>query len=378
MGSEPLRVCQVNTVFNGGGIDSQTIQLSTGLRDLGHDVLLVLRAGCQWEPVAKSLSVRLSLLPASGWRKRLRVVDLARLFRTHRAQVVHAHQGRDYWPSILAARLAGVGTRVVITRHLMTRLSGMSRRFLLHAANVVAVSQAALTVLRQELRGSQKRLSQIYCGIDIAAFDPNGSLQRQSEAFRVEHGWTADNVAFGIIGRYGLPRGKGHLEFLEAAARIKAEFTVARFAIVGEGSLGTILRERIAVLGLQKEVAMVPFTPNIPPIMNGLDVVVHPATGTDAFPLVVLEGMVCGKPVIASRLDGIPEQFEDGIQGLLLPPGDVSALAEGMRRLLRDPECRARMGAAGRKHVCANFSKARQAQRYEALYKQLQAGPRVG
>src|SRR5262249_16674030 len=149
-------------------------------------------------------------------------------------------------------------------------------------------------VLRQELRGSQRRLSQIHCGIDAAAFEPKDPFHPESQAFRAEQGWTPDNVPFGIIGRYGLPRGKGHLEFLEAAARIKAEFKEARFAIWGEGSLGWILRERIATLGLQKEVAMVPFTPNIPPIMNGLDIVVHPATGTDAFPLVVLEGMVCG------------------------------------------------------------------------------------
>jgi glycosyltransferase involved in cell wall biosynthesis len=102
--------------------------------------------------------------------------------------------------------------------------------------------------------------------------------------------------------------------------------------------------------------------------MGALDVLVHPAVGTDAFPLVVLEALASGKPVVASRLDGIPEEIDDGRHGLLVPPGDVPALADAMRTLLGDAALRQRLGAAGRERVCQRFSRARLAREVRELY----------
>src|SRR5579862_6003556 len=138
MSALSFKVCQLNTVFNGGGTDNQTIELCSGLRQRGHDVLLVLSHGCKWEEVARSRSLPLLLLPAGRWQRLAQVPRLARILRQRRIQVIHAHQGRDYWPAILASRLAGRGTRVVLTRHLMTRPSGLSRALLLRAADVAA------------------------------------------------------------------------------------------------------------------------------------------------------------------------------------------------------------------------------------------------
>src|SRR5260370_8318701 len=97
---------------------------------------------------------------------------LARLIRSRRAQIIHVHQGRDYWPGILAARLAGRGTRVVVTRHLMTRPRRVSRWLLLSMSDVIAVSRAALAVLQRELRGPAPRLHQIYAGLTSNPLHP--------------------------------------------------------------------------------------------------------------------------------------------------------------------------------------------------------------
>jgi glycosyltransferase involved in cell wall biosynthesis len=363
----PLRILQLNTVFNGGGTDNQTLVLAAGLREHGDDVTLAIAAGSRWEPLARRLAgVRVESLPRKSALKLSRILRLARLLRTHRIQIIHAHQGRDYWPAILAARLAGCGTRAVISRHLMTRPRRLSARLLLRAGDVIAVSRAVAGVLQRELCGPREHLHQIYGGIDLAAFQPGRTSAAQR--LRQQQGWADSDVVFGVVGAFNLPRGKGQLEFLEAAAPLTAAFPHARFAIVGDGSMSPALRDRIATGGLARAATILPFTDDIATVMNALDVLVHPALGTEALGLVLWEAMACGKPVIASRLDGIPEAFTENEHGLLVPPADVPALAAAMRHLAGDAELRTRFGAAGRQHVEARFSSATLAASIHQLY----------
>jgi glycosyltransferase involved in cell wall biosynthesis len=372
-GPPTWRVLQVNSRFAGGGTDNQTLELTAGLRDLGGQVRLSIPEGARWLPLARALGVPVDTFPP---RSRLMLAAIRRwrgVIRAQRIQIVHVHQGRDYWPAILAARLARCGTRVVVTRHLMTRPRCFTRWFLLSMADMVAVSNAVLEVLQRELRGPASRLHQIYGGIDTEKFQP--ACSPAALAFRRQQGWEPDHVVFGVVGAFDLPRGKGQLELLEAAGRLRAGFPQARYAIIGQGSMESLLRARIAALGLQPLVRIVPFTDQIAMVLGALDVLTHPAVGTEALGLVIWEGMACGKPVIASRLHGISEAFVDGRHGFLVPPGDATALADAMRVLLPDPALRQRLGTAGRDWVCANFSRAVMARRFCELYSQLLVAP---
>src|SRR5439155_15904546 len=108
-----------------------------------------------------------------------------------------------------------------------------------------------------------------------------------------------------------------------------------------EASVGT----RIAVLGLEEAVIVTGFLANPFPVVRTLDVVAHPAL-RDPFPLALLEAMALGRPVVASAVGGIPEMFEDGTSGILVPPDDAPALAAALVPLLRDPARCARLGGA--------------------------------
>jgi len=368
----PMRILQVNSLFNGGGADNQTMELAAGLRDLGHSVVLSVPSGSRWEPRGRQLGLPLETFPAKTFLQQAMIRRWAGLISVHRMEIIHAHQGRDFWPAIIAARAAGCGTRVVITRHLMTRPRRLSRWLLLRQADVVAVSKAVEGVLQLHLRGPRARLHQIYCGIDLTRFDPKRT--KGARELRQENGWTEDAVVFGVVGAFDLPRGKGQLEFLEAAARLKTKFPQARFAMIGRGTMESLLRERLVALGLKGMATLVPFTEKIPDLMNALDVLVHPAVGTEALPVVLWEGMACAKPVVASRLDGIPEAFVEREHGFLVPPGDVAALAEAMRAFLEDSAQRVRFGTAACEHVHRHFSRARQAEQMSALYARLLAG----
>lgn len=364
-----MNILQVNSLFSGGGADNQMLELAVGLGELGNDVTIAIPAGCFWEPFARQTGLRVATFSRPGPLKSAVICRWVRLIREHDIQIIHAHQGRDYWPAILAARLARRRTPVVVTRHLMTRPRLFSRWFLLSMANVIAVSRAVEAVLQRELRGPKGRLHQIYGGIDVARFQ--SARPETVGSFRRQYGWFDDTVVFGVVGAYGLPRGKGQLEFLEAAARLREEFPRARFAIIGQGTMEPLLRERIAALNLADVVAMIPFTNDVPLVMNALDVLVHPALGTEALGLVLWEAMASAKPVIASRLHGIPEAFIEDEHGLLVPPADAPALADAMRALLNDPGRRVRFGLAGRDYVCSRFTRAHLAEHTRKLYRDL-------
>lgn len=377
-GARPLRVLQVNSVFNGGGVDNQTLELTAGLRELGVDTMLAVTEGSRWEFRARALGGPSAPLPSQRGPLKLGLVNAVRRAASgFRPDIVHLHQGRDYWPGILGALAGAPRARVVITRHLMTRPRGFSRSFLLRAARVIAVSHAVERVLRAELRGPGGRIGQAYCGIDTARFAPERTATA-AQAWRAAQGWRQDHVVAGVVGMFDLPRGKGQPEFIEAAGRLRATLPHARFALIGQGSMQGILSARIAELGLGEVVKMIPFTDDIAPVIGALDVLVHPAVGTDAFPLVVLEAMAAGKPVVASGIDGIPEQIRDGEQGLLVPRGDVAALTAALADLLGDPARRERMGRSGILRVNTRFTRGRLAEATLALYRQVLAGEALG
>ena len=364
-----LRVLQVNSMFSGGGTDNQTLELAAGLRECGDQVILSVPANSRWESLARKLKITVETFPAKSWLKNAAIRCWSRLIRAHDIQIIHAHQGRDYWPAVVAARMAGNGCRVVITRHMMTRPRALTRALLLRMSDVIAVSQIVHEVLKKELRGPQARLHQIYGGIDVDAFQSERT--NAALAVRRQQNWPDGAVIFGVVGAIHFPHGKGQLEFLEAASRLTADYSEARFLIVGDGEMKSFLRERIVTLRLEKFAAIAPFTDDIATVMNALDVLVHPAVGTEALGLVLWEAMACAKPVIASRLGGIPEAFIENEHGLLVPPRDASALAEAMRALLQNPSQRVRFGQSGREYVRRHFNRTAHANRIRELYSKL-------
>ncbi|MEK6807230.1 MAG: glycosyltransferase family 4 protein [Pseudomonadota bacterium] len=358
-----MRVLQFNSAFGGGGVDSATFDLCVGLAQAGDEVWVAGGVGrpltekSRGIPGITTLDIPYRDPYASVWR-------LAKLIREHDIQIVHAHQGEDYWAAILAALLSGRFPRVVISRHLMTRPSAMSRTLLLRFAHVAAVSKAVWVVLDANLLGSRKKLHQAYPGIDTERFRPS-----RSEALRAQLGWGVDTIGFGLVGRFVSVGTKGNLDFVDAAAIVHAEIPQARFVLVGEMNLGkSQIAEVIRVRGLSEVIKVLPFSNEVLPVLNALDVLVHPPAGNEALGLVLVEALACEKPVIATRLDGIPETFIDGEHGLLVPPKNPEALATAMKKLALDAALRTRFGKAGRSHAVKNFDRRAYAERMRALY----------
>jgi glycosyltransferase involved in cell wall biosynthesis len=362
-----MRIIHVNSVFHGGGVDTQTLDLCAGLIGLGHEVMLMVPPRARWVPRARAiagLQVETFEGGKPSWGFRLR-----RLAEQFGAQILHGHHGRDYWVTGIAARLASNKPGVVLTRHLMTPLSSTSARYLLRLGHVTATSRAVLANLQRELGGDQRRLHLIYAGIDTERFRADAGMR---SALRAEYGWNDSHLLFAVVGGAGLPDGKGQREFVEAGARLIREQPEVRLLIVGEGSLIPVLEQRIAELDLKDEIRIMKFTDTVERVDAAIDVLVHPAVGTEALGLVIWEAMAAGKPVIASRLDGIPETFVDPDHGRLVTPRSVDELHAAMKMFASDADLRARCGAAANDYLIAQgYTRRGMAQRFETLYRQL-------
>jgi glycosyltransferase involved in cell wall biosynthesis len=247
---------------------------------------------------------------------------------------------------------------------------------------VIAVSEFVAKILREgvyepdspeperrarpPLRGDHGKIHVVYGGIDTAKFKP-----ADAEAMRRELGLQPGLYAFGVAGGYTLPRGKGQREFLAAAARMHQAVPQARFLILGRGNMEEILKADIQRLGLAGKAWLTGQKQDMPQVMNALDCLVHPQIGTEAVALVVCEAHACGKPVIASALDGIPEAFAPAGCGKLVPAEDIAALAAAMSEQARMPAPDAGQRAAMHNRVEQFFSLRRQAELVLGLYRDL-------
>jgi glycosyltransferase involved in cell wall biosynthesis len=338
-----LRVVHLNSLLTGGGTDDQCVKLAQGLAQLGQQVWVAGPDGREFSKVIRELEVPFHPTPPEGLLKLRFIVAVAKLVRRSGVRILHGHHGRDLWPSILAARLSGCRPTLVLTRHLAKSPSSwFSRRFLLGQCDaVIAVSHFVDKVLREgvyepnspeeerrsrpPLLGDHSKIRVIHGGIDTDRFQP-----LKSGVLRESWGVEPDHFVFAVVGGYDLPRGKGQREFLRAAALVKERIPHARFLIIGRGNLREALERDIIELGLNDKARLTPYCHDMPGAMNGMDCLVHPQVGTESFAMVVLEAFACGKPVIASALDGIPESFAAGQQGRLVPPENIPALAAAL------------------------------------------------
>ncbi len=384
-----LKALHLNTLLRGGGTDDQCVQLCAHLRRLGVDVGLIGPGESEFAAIARKLEVPVHPTPPEGPGKLRFILTAARLIRRERPHVVHGHHGRDIWPTILAVRWSGVRLRVVLTRHLAKSPSSVvSRHFLLSQVDaLIAVSAFVARVLREghyepqspveerrarpPLRGDTRKIRVIHGGIDASRFRPRSPDMPEILALRQSWGFPADAYVFGVVGGYDLPRGKGQREFLLAAARVAPRLGHARFAIVGRGNMAAVLTEDIRTLGLERVACLTPYCRDMPAAMNALDCLVHPQIGTEAFPGVVLEALACGRRVIASDLDGIPEAFAACAEGRLVEPERVDALANALLAEATAPRLLMPRREAMHAEVATHFDLPVVAGRVHEFYQQL-------
>ncbi len=293
---------------------------------------------------------------------------LARLVRRERIDLVHAH-----WilpNGYVAARVArSTGVPYVVTLHgsdvFMAEknplFAAMARRALAGAAHVTSCSgelRDRLLALAGDFgSGYAEKVLLVPNGTDLAARPDAGETPRALPAgLAVGSGDGKGERLVAAVGR--LVDKKGFDVLLAAAPAILARHPEARIVLGGGGDLRGELEAQARRLGVERSVT---FTgalshPEVLALIAAAEVFVMPSVrdprgNVDGLPIVVLEAMAAGKPVVASEVSGIPMAVAAGETGLLVPERDPAALAAAVGELLADPDRARRLGAAGRRRV---------------------------
>jgi glycosyltransferase involved in cell wall biosynthesis len=302
------------------------------------------------------------------------VLKLRNFIRRSNVQVVHAHSLKADIIGGLAGRLAGkpviwhVHDRIA-SDYLPAPVARVFRwlaRIVPH--KVACNSKATLKTLCRDCGESGSgRYQVIHCGtivpVQSPAMEPRG-----------------ESPLIGLVGR--ISHWKGQDVFLKAAAIAHQRFPLARFQVIGgvlfgEQEYEQQLHDSARELGLNDVVEFTGFRSDVPDLIRRLDVLVHASTAPEPFGQVVIEGMVAGKPVVATDGGGIPEIVVDGVTGLLVPMGDVQAMAAAIESLLSNPASAAELGRHGRQRVLEHFTIGHVAAKFQTLYGELIARARA-
>ena len=232
---------------------------------------------------------------------------------------------------------------------------------------IVTMSQSEVRDFLDYRIAPEEKFLVIPCGIDLVKF---GQTKGNVAEKRQELGLPRDSFVIGIIAR--LSPEKGHSTALEAFQKVYSELPNAFLLIVGEGELKEAIQQKIASMGIGDRVVMTGYRGDIPEITRILDISLNPSFW-DCSPRSILEAMVCGVPVIATTVGGVPEMITHLETGLLVPAGDAGAIANCILRLKKDEGLKEMMTTTAARMAREKFDPALTAERTSQLYLELLA-----
>ena len=336
-----LKILQTNLHLHWNGQVARVFLLSRELVRHGHRVVIACPPGSALAERATASGI--PVFTGVRFRKANRlisfirdVIALGRLGHAESFDWLHTHGSQDTWATVSARRLFGLRAPILLTRHNSkpVRFHFFNRWLYRRAIDrLVVVSGGALEQYRRffdEGVLDPKRVSVIHSCVDLERFGAPPS----STKIRTELGIAEDTPLVGLIGR--VSKDKGHLVLLQAVPRVLKDFPDAVFVFAGqEGPIvGPMVREFMRKNRLEKSVRLLGFREDILDITAALDVSVLPSLGTDSSPAVLKEALYLGKPVVASRIAGLPEIVR-GDSGILVAPGDAGELAQAIVSTLR-------------------------------------------
>jgi glycosyltransferase involved in cell wall biosynthesis len=355
----------VHVVIGGHVAGGQLValRLARAARERGHEVSFVSPSAGPFLDLVEGEGMRARIVPIRGALDVRAIAALRRVLGNERADVVHTHA---HFSINVVARVAGrlAGAHVVAHMHIGNAFrSGRAGRVAQVAlddatarlcSSIVAVSDATRRSLERQ-GYPRDRLVTIHNGIERVDDVAPAEVGAAGASHVVEIARLADV--------------KGQRLLVAALARLPEHVVVL---LVGEdvehgGAYRDLLAREAEAAGVASRVRFLGRRDDVPAVIAAADVVALPSLD-EGLPLVLLEAMAQGKPVVASAVGGTPELVVDGETGVLVPPGDVDALVDALASVLGDPERARRLGEAGRARVREKFSADAAAEKILDLY----------
>lgn len=371
-----MRICHVAMGDLWAGAEVQLLALMTYLVRLpGFEWSVVLFNEGRLADELRKLPLSLAVIPEKQHGPLGLASGLARVFRQFRPDVVHTHKYKDSILATIVARCMGVPHIVRIVHGLPEPFQGLTNvkmsaymiadRFVTRRLvdKVIAVSSEIEQGLGRLY--DPDRLVCIHNGIDLETV--RVTTQRADK--RREWGVDDKAMLIGTVGR--LVPVKGHVVLLEAFRILSRSHANVLLIFVGDGPLRVQLEADANRMGLGRSVIFAGHQELVHDFINMVDVFVLPSLH-EGIPMVLLEALALRRPVVASRVGGIPEVLADGYSGVLVSPTNAEELATAIKSLINDPSTAAALGVAGRSQVESEFSADLMATRTAEMYRTLQ------
>src|SRR5437867_4615988 len=349
-----VHILRVIARLNMGGPALHVAYLTAGLRERGYDTTLVAGSLARGEDsmafVASGLDVDVVRIDQLGreispLRDLVATLRLARLIRRERPDILHTHTAKAGTVGRVAALLAGRHAPPIVVHtfhgHVLRGYFGplRSRLFLLLERRLAARTTALIAVspqVRDDLVAlgvaPPERFAVIRLGIELderVAATQNGRLESRRYL-----GIPADRFAVGWIGR--MTPVKRTDDVLLAFKRLRDDGVDAVLCMVGNGPDREQLERRAHELGVVRDTLFLGYQEDVAPFYAAFDALVLPSSN-EGTPVSVIEALGAGRPVVATRVGGVPDVVRDGVDGFLVDPGATGELADRLAELAPDP-----------------------------------------
>jgi glycosyltransferase involved in cell wall biosynthesis len=360
-----IRVLQLVEDFKLGGQERVIENIFNGLRRDKYIVSLwcIAKGGDLADNFVKQKK-DVKILNIKTYHNPLNVVKLAALIRKQKFDIVHTH---GYFASTIGRISAFLARTPLIIAHIHTTYWGFKKRHLrIEKAlswvtdNIICCSIAVKKFVVSKEKINSKKITTIYNGVHCRTIK-NTEVEKKNN----------DQETVSIVIVASLVENKGHKILLEAFAKIVPFYNNVSLSIIGNGPLKYQLLDKARRLKVNEQTEFLGLIHNVQMVIRNCDIVVLPSVFREGLGMAIIEGMCLAKPVIASNIGGIPELVDNGVNGFLVPPGNVDYLSEKLKILINNRELRNKMGQEGRLKFEKNFDANIMNERIEMLYHSL-------
>jgi L-malate glycosyltransferase len=368
-------ICHVAVGDLWAGAEVQlTVLLSklVGRPDISLSVILFNEGQLENEIGALGIPVR--VFPESRWGSGKIFLELVREFKKSNIKIIHTHKYKDTILAAPAAKVCGIPHVVRTVHGLREPFEGLQDfKMSLYEAVERTVHRSCVDSIigvssqiesKYKAKGQVSSVTCIRNGIDLEG----KPVQTDRWRTRKDLGIDSETCLIGTVGRLTPVKGIPYL--LEAATILLRQGANVKILIVGGGSIRQDLTAQTHNLGIADKVVFLGHREDTDALLQAMDIFALPSL-SEGIPMALLEAMAASRPIVASRVGGIPEIIEDGFEGYLVEPMDVNGLAERCRQLIEFPEVARKMGERGRKRVERDFSATAMADRVASVYKEL-------
>jgi glycosyltransferase involved in cell wall biosynthesis len=386
--SDAVKVLRVIARLNMGGPALHVAYLTAGLAERGYETTLVAGTLARGEDsmafVAEGLGIEVVRIDElrrdiAPIRDALAVLKLARLIRSERPQILHTHTAKAGAVGRLAALLAGDARPPIVVHtfhgHVLrgyfdpVRSAGfrLLERWLARTSTaLVAVSPQVRDDLVALGVAPPEKFAVVRLGVELderVDVTANGRVETRRLL-----GIGPDRFTVGWIGRMtGVKRTD---DVLLAFRRLRERGVDACLCMVGDGPDRDHVERRAHDLGVMRDTFFLGYQDSVAPFFSAFDAFVLPSVN-EGTPVTAIEALAGGRPVVATRVGGVPDVVRDGVDGFLVEAGAIDDLADRLARLAADPALRERMGAAGRERVLSRYAVDRLVDDVDLLYRSL-------